>query len=146
MSCRNPSKVLQKRRPWAFLCFSALIVGGLLGQYLTTQIRTFSIEEGLSSHNISCVAQDKIGYLWVGTDDGLNRFDGSKFRVFRNDPNDSLSISDTRVTAIFATQFHGKPELWIGTRNGLNHLNLKTGEFTRYLHDPLQATSLAIQS
>jgi len=108
-----------------------------------TRIRSLNIEDGLSSQNISCVTQDEFGYLWIGTDDGLNRYDGTKFQVFRNDPGDTLTLSDTRITALFAAKFNGVPELWVGTRNGLNRLDLKTGLFTNYFHDSEKVGSLS---
>jgi len=106
-------------------------------------IRSLNTDNGLSSHNISCVMQDDLGYLWVGTDDGLNRYDGVKFQVYRNEPGDSLSLSDTRITALLANTHKGRPELWVGTRNGLNHIDLKTGRITRFMHDLKQKNSLS---
>ena len=115
----------------------------LQAESVTARIRSLSIEDGLSSQNISCITQDEIGYLWIGTDDGLNRYNGTRFQVFRNNPGDTLTLSDTRVTALFATTFRGVPELWIGTRNGLNRLDLKTGLFTPYFHEPGNSRSLS---
>lgn len=120
-----------------------ILTGSLFSQKLVTRIKSYSTEDGLSSQNISSIAQDKIGYLWIGTDDGLNRFDGNSFRVYRNDPGDSLSLSDTRVTALYATVFQGKPELWVGTRNGLNRLDLKTGNFKTYFPAANDSRSLS---
>ena len=57
--------------------------------------------DGLSQSTIFTTIQDKDGYLWFGTLDGLNRYDGYEFRIFENDPSDSTSISDNFISVIF---------------------------------------------
>ncbi len=128
---------------WGRLLILVLFVAQIFAQDSRVKIHTFSIEDGLSSNNISYVTQDVIGYLWIGTDDGLHRYDGINFQVYRNDPSDSLSLSDTRVSTLLATNFDQIPELWIGTRNGLSRLNLQTGIFTNYYYDPNNESSLS---
>ena len=125
------------------ICIFLIPLVSLKATNAITHIKSLSVDDGLSSHNISCVTQDEYGYLWVGTDDGLNRYTGTNFQVFRNDPGDTLTLSDTRVTTLFATTFEGVPELWVGTRNGLNRLDLKTGLFTTYFHDLGKVGSLS---
>gem|GEM_PF-5555621 len=90
-------------------------------------IRTYNTEDGLSSHNIIGVTQGNLGYLWIATDDGLNRYDGRNFKVYRNEPGDTTTISDSRVTVLFPATYHSEEVLWVGTRNGLNRLSLETG-------------------
>jgi len=122
---------------------SLSLIDPLSGMQSTVSIRSLNTEDGLSSHNISSVMQDDLGYLWIGTDDGLNRYDGVNFQVYRNDPGDTLTISDTRVTTLLANTYAGQPELWVGTRQGLNRVDLKTGLIIRYLSDPADSTSLS---
>ncbi|HRP92975.1 MAG TPA: two-component regulator propeller domain-containing protein [Ignavibacteriaceae bacterium] len=71
--------------------------------------------DGLSNNYVYDLLQDRLGFLWFATDDGLNRFDGYEFKVFRNDPNDKNSISDNSVWTLTEDQ-SGK--IWMGTKNG----------------------------
>ncbi|MDP4172551.1 MAG: two-component regulator propeller domain-containing protein [Bacteroidota bacterium] len=90
-----------------------------------------SIEQGLSQSSVNCILQDKNGFIWIGTADGLNRYDGYSFKVFRNNPLNTQSISDNGVTSIYEDK---EGNLWVGTILGyLNKYNRKTEGFTRYL-------------
>jgi len=92
-----------------------------------------SLEQGLSQSVVNVIMQDRTGFLWVGTDDGLNRFDGYNFKVYKPDADDPQSLSDRTITDIVEDQ---QGNLWIGTRQGgLNRYNPITGKFTQYLHD-----------
>ncbi|MCX6309226.1 MAG: ATP-binding protein [Bacteroidia bacterium] len=79
-----------------------------------------SIDKGLSSRVVNCIVQDDAGFLWFGTDNGLNKYDGYNFKIFKHDPNDSLSISNSRINCFCKTQDN---RLWIGTDKGLNIYN-----------------------
>jgi ligand-binding sensor domain-containing protein/signal transduction histidine kinase len=99
------------------------------------------LEEGLSQSTVHSGVQDSQGFMWFGTEDGLNRFDGYDFKVFRPDPTDPKSLSDRWITALAADS---AGNLWVGTRQGgLNFYNSVSGEFTRYLHDEEKSGSLA---
>lgn len=90
----------------------------------------FSIKDGLSQNTVHCVLKDKEGYYWLGTQDGLNRYDGYSIKVFRHDKNDSTTISDNFILTMIEDQ---SGNLWIGTRNGINHFNKKTEQFTKII-------------
>ena len=77
-------------------------------EHLTTQ-------DGISDNRISCIIQDRKGFMWFGTMDGLNKYDGYKFTIYKNDPNDTLSLADNWMTALYEDH---SGELWIGTRHG----------------------------
>ena len=79
------------------------------------KFRHFSVRQGLSDGNITALAQDKQGYLWVGTKNGLNRFDGFSFRTFRYNASDSNSIAGNNVQCLYVGT-DGK--IWVGLVEG----------------------------
>jgi ligand-binding sensor domain-containing protein len=80
----------------------------------------YSISQGLSTSVVNDIYQDTYGFIWLGTDDGLNRFDGYSFKIYRNVINDSTSLSSSFVTKVFSDS---QKRLWIGTVDGLNLYN-----------------------
>jgi ligand-binding sensor domain-containing protein len=97
-------------------------------------------ERGLSQSTAQAIAQDGDGFLWIGTQDGLNRFDGLNVTVFRHDPARADSLSGNYVQALCADR---DGTLWVGTVEGLNRYDHSTGTFTRFLHDERNPASLA---
>ena len=75
----------------------------------------FSQEHGLSNNQIHCVLQDSKGWMWIGTSQGVCRFDGYRFTVYKNDPDDSTSLKGNLVRVIYEDS---KGQLFIGTENG----------------------------
>jgi ligand-binding sensor domain-containing protein/signal transduction histidine kinase/DNA-binding response OmpR family regulator len=100
-----------------------------------------SSTEGLSQSYVDCILQDHHGFLWFGTGDGLNRYDGYRFKVFRLKPFDTNSLNDNQIQSLFEDRYG---IIWVGTQvGGLNSYNPATGKFTRFLHDPERETSLS---
>ncbi len=91
-----------------------------------------SREQGLSNSTVFCIYQDSYGFMWFGTGDGLNRYDGAQIEVYRNDPKLRHTISDNYVRYIFEDK---QRNLWVGTTNGLNLFERKLGRFKRYTFD-----------
>ena len=97
------------------------------------RFHNYSIDQGLSQVSIICSIQDSQGFLWFGTQDGLNRYDGYQSKPFKYDRNDSSSLSDNFIHAL---QVHSDQKLWIGTNNGgLNCLDPETNKIVVYTHD-----------
>ncbi len=123
---------------YAFFAFFCIANLPLTGQKL--RFDHLSVKENLSQGNVWDIYQDKLGFIWVATEDGLNLYDGYDFKVFRNSPVDSFSISANNVDC-FAEDQEGN--LWIGTQNGLNLYNRKLNRFERFYHDPVDPFSLS---
>ncbi len=120
------------------LLLSILYSASQKNQYQFNQI---NIENGLSNNSITCVFKDKIGFLWIGTTDGLNRYDGYSFLIFKNNLSDSNSISDNFISGIIQDT---SGNLWIGTQGGgLNKYNPYTERFTTFYHDPENENSIS---
>jgi len=99
-----------------------------------TEFEHISSLQGLSSDRVLDIIQDKDGFYWIATSEGLNRFDGSTFKVYRHDKNDSTSISHNNCCSLFEDE---SGDIWIGTIYGLNRFVKKTGTFKRYyFHHP----------
>jgi ligand-binding sensor domain-containing protein/nitrate/nitrite-specific signal transduction histidine kinase len=88
-----------------------------------------SIAEGLSFSKVDAILQDRQGFLWFGTERGLNKYDGYQFTVYRNDPGDPRSLSHDRIYALYEDS---AGELWVGTAVGLDRLDRATGTFVHY--------------
>jgi signal transduction histidine kinase/DNA-binding response OmpR family regulator/ligand-binding sensor domain-containing protein len=102
-------------------------------QFINPHFSHFTINNGLSQSLIYSIAQDSTGFMWFGTKDGLNRFDGYEFKIFHHDPFDSLSIADNAISALFTDS---KGRLWIGTMNGsLDLYDSRKNRFSHYLKE-----------
>lgn len=83
----------------------------------------------LSSSLIECMCQDKYGYLWIGTEYGLNKFDGYRFSTYIYDKNDTTSIVDNEVVKVLCDE---EGRLWVGCSSGLARYDYNTNRFIRY--------------
>ena len=92
-----------------------------------------SVENGLSQNNALIVFQDSKGFIWIGTEDGLNFYDGYDCKIYRNDPNNPVSLSNNYVRTILEDT-HGN--IWIGTQRGINEYNWDKDSFSHMYFDP----------
>ncbi len=116
---------------YPFLKYIILIFILIFSEYTYAQNKTLNIQhykisDGLSQNYTTDVTQDKFGYIWIGTQDGLNRFDGYEFKIYKQNPSDKHSLSDNYIIDLFVA-----PDslLWIVNNNGLEVYNYKTNEF-----------------
>ncbi|MHA4842753.1 hybrid sensor histidine kinase/response regulator [Flavitalea antarctica] len=105
------------------------------------KFKNLSTTQGLSINNATCILQDRNGFIWIGTRDGLNKYDGYKFTVYRSQPQDSSSIS---ANFVWSMKEDREGNIWVGTvSGGLNKYISKTNKFIRYRHDPTNARSIS---
>jgi len=123
------------------IVFSLIFISKLsFPQFPEPIFEHLTIEDGLPENSVICVLQDHLGYLWLGTQNGLVRYDGYNMTVYQPDPEDSLSISDRTVRTIYEDKSR---TLWIGTDDGgLNRFDRTTETFTRFMHNPDDSTSI----
>jgi PAS domain S-box-containing protein len=95
---------------------------------------------GLSQSSVNCILQDRNGLMWFGTWDGLNKYNGYDFTVFRPVTGDSTSISNNVIRTIFEDS---NGDLWIGTERGLNKYNQEADNFTRYCSSNTDTATLS---
>lgn len=99
-----------------------------------------SIESGLSNNNVQCIVQDQVGYLWFGTYDGLNRYNGYTFDIYKSHPGDSTRLEDSNI---YSMMIDHKGQLWIGTKyGGFSRFNTATESFTTWRNVPGDTNSL----
>ncbi len=121
-----------------------ILLSGLLLNplYVFTQSKpiTFeylTVDDGLSDNRIQSIYRDHKDYLWIGTSQGLNKFDGSNITIFEQMDDQTGSISDNNIHCIYEDASNN---LWIGTTNGLNLFNPQSGTFTKFYIDLSDST------
>src|SRR3990170_4947602 len=87
-------------------------------------------DQGLSQASVNCILQDSKGYMWFGTQDGLNKYDGYGMSVYKHDASDTNSLSSNYIECLYEDR---KGIIWVGTREGgLNAFNHRLNRFTHY--------------
>lgn len=89
----------------------------------------YSVENGLSNNSVGCSLLDKNGFLWFGTINGLNRFDGYSFKIFRHDPEDSISIGSNFIRCLYEDR---DGRIWAGTNRGIYVYDTHTEKFSLF--------------
>jgi len=100
-----------------------------LSQSPRIQFEHLSIDQGLSNATVTAIIQDHLGFIWVGTEDGLNKYDGYTFTVFKHHPADSSSIIGNNIRAL---SVDSDGNLWIGTDSGLDKYDQGRNRFVHY--------------
>lgn len=132
---------MRKRIPhtitcWLFFLISVFLYSqqnNLRFDHLTTE-NTLTVK-GLSQNTIYCILQDAQGFIWIGTWDGLNKYDGYNYVIY----NTSNGLSNSTIYTLLEDQ---NKNLWIGTDQGLNFLNRNSGKIVQYRHTPDDPNSL----
>jgi len=99
-----------------------------------------TIKDGLSDGSVTCLLQDKKGFIWIGTSDGLNKYDGYQISVYKHNPQQANSIGSNFIRCLYEDS---KNNLWIGLKSGgLSRMDLTTGRITTFRHEK-QSNSLS---
>ena len=100
-----------------------------------------SAEQGLSQASVNCILEDSKGYMWFGTQDGLNKYNGYEMVVYKHDPSDSNSLSGNYIECLYEDS---KGIIWVGTRGGgLNSFNPFLNRFSHFDNDPKDSSSIS---
>jgi len=95
------------------------------------EFKHLKVQDGLSQSWVKSMCQDRYGFMWFGTNEGLNKYDGYTFTVYKNTPEDKNSISNNAIESIYEDK---SGNLWIGTENGLNLYDRKNDRFIYNTH------------
>jgi ligand-binding sensor domain-containing protein len=122
--------------------FSAIV--SLSGYAQTYTFNHLGIEDGMSQNQVNGITKDQFGFMWFGTWDGLNRFDGYNFKVFKHRAFDTTSLSSNFISCLLTDS---KGRIWIGTNGGgLNLFLPKSETFKIFYFDPIKENSLSNNS
>jgi ligand-binding sensor domain-containing protein/signal transduction histidine kinase len=122
------------------IIFVSALVSQSLSQLDELQFERISIEAGLSQSSVLCIYQDRKNFMWFGTYEGLNRYDGYNFKIYKAEPGNPNSLSNNNVECIIEDHLG---ILWIGTEDGLNFYDRNKEQFIIYKNDPTDPASLS---
>ena len=108
-------------------------------QELTFETKSLNIENGLSQNTVNALLEDKDGFLWIGTDDGLNRYDGQTVVVYKHIRSDTTTIPDNQIQSLYQDK---QGRIWVGTVAGLALYDNNTNQFTSFRNSKNNKNSL----
>ena len=129
---------IQRSGIMSFLVF-VLCAQNVFAQPPPLQFQHLTLDQGLSHNRVTAFTQDKYGLIWIGTSDGLNRFDGYKVDIYQNDRGNKNSLPDNSVRCLF-TDSHGT--VWVGTPNGLAYYDYRSNSFRSFVSSSKDENSL----
>jgi ligand-binding sensor domain-containing protein/signal transduction histidine kinase len=131
------------RVQWSSILFLGLFPSFLHPQSLPLLVEQLGINEGLSAVDVRALLQDRYGFIWIGTLDGLDRYDGYGFSHYKHKPFEGTSLTANAITALYEDK---SGTLWIGTVNGFCRMNAKeraAERFRQFQNDPADSSSLS---
>jgi signal transduction histidine kinase/ligand-binding sensor domain-containing protein/DNA-binding response OmpR family regulator len=130
-------RLRKKLRLWVFLMILAIQVVGQEDLHFTS----LNTKNGLSSNTVNVILKDRAGLMWFGTDDGLDKFDGNSFKIYRHKSDDSTSLPSNEILSLHEDR---SGNLWIGTGGGsLSLYDRKRDAFSRF---PVSGTGSSLKS
>ncbi len=126
---------------FCFTIFLLIFISSLsFSQTQSIQFEHITTKDGLSNSSVICILQDRQGFMWFGTEEGVSRFDGYNFTNYKYSPDDTNCISANYIWSLFEDS---EGFIWIGTGNGLNKFDPVTEIFSHYFHDEKQVESIS---
>lgn len=118
--------------PISFVLLLLSLSNNVYAQPNHLQLNQLTTKDGLSSTSIICMEQDELGFMWIGTNDGLNRFDGYSFKIYKYEESNTNSIPDNLIISMFQNK---ENELFVGTNAGLSKFDRNFDRFINYKND-----------
>jgi ligand-binding sensor domain-containing protein/signal transduction histidine kinase len=125
-------KLLRRAAAWLLWCCAAACLSAYAEIPRTLHFEQLSVKQGLAQESITAITQDRTGFMWFGSQNGLSRFDGYRFTVFRNIPNDASSLADNWIQCLYVDESN---RLWVGTRVGLQLFDPDSESFTTWVKE-----------
>jgi signal transduction histidine kinase/ligand-binding sensor domain-containing protein/CheY-like chemotaxis protein len=122
---------------WCVLFLASNIASG---QNKVVKFSSLTIDNGLSQSDVKCILKDHLGFMWFSTDDGLNRYDGYSFTVYRHKADDKNSLPSNNITTIFEDK---SGNLWVGSNGGLSLYSQETDSFKNFSYSKTDDQSLS---
>lgn len=126
-------------RLYAFLSLLLCYLTGHAQEFPDFKFRYLTMKDGLTNDHVTGIAQDKNGFIWLGTANGLNRYDGKRIKQFFHDPEKANSLPNNKIWAVCVDH---KNRIWINTPDGLSCYDQYSDKFTNYSHNPADENSL----
>jgi signal transduction histidine kinase/ligand-binding sensor domain-containing protein len=140
--CLSFLAIMQSLRAIVILFFLVVVSASAQGVYVPQiAFEHLTIDNGLPQNSVIAITQDKRGFMWFGTQDGLCRYDGYNVKLFRHDRTNPTSLRNSFTTSLLVDK---SGTLWVGTAGGgLNKYNSINQSFTAYIHEPNNPQSLS---
>jgi ligand-binding sensor domain-containing protein len=127
-----------RMKPLVRAIFPFIVLSAAFSQHHQLQFDHITTRDGLSQDIVTCIAQDAKGFMWIGTEDGLNRYDGYSIGVYRSNMSDSTTITWNSVNAMMVDR---KGRLWVSA-SGASLYDERRDGFVRYVNSPTDSFSL----
>lgn len=124
---------------WCCLVGCCLVVPSR-AQSAELRFKRFASEQRISQNNVRCMIQDNQGFIWLGTENGLVKYDSYKFTIYKPDARKPNSLSNKVINTLFQDSSNN---IWIGTEDGLNRYDIKTEQFTVYRANATNPNSIS---
>lgn len=121
------------------ICLFLLLINGMTITAYNFKFKNYQVNNGLSENTVQTILQDNRGFMWFGTKDGLNRFDGNEFKIFKHEPGNPQSIGNNFVRTLFQDEDN---KIWVGTDQQLYILDPVTEAFQKFNYQTKEGVSV----